>query len=51
MVNVTKLKVLISIMPAGATTKSTYVGAGAGALVRIDWIGLTPIGNPRTLTP
>ena len=34
MVNVTKLKVLISIMPAGATTKSTYVGAGAGALVR-----------------
>ena len=36
-----KLKVLIPIKPAGATTKSTYVGAGAGALVRIDWIGFT----------
>ena len=36
-----KLKVLIPIKPAGATTKSTYVGAGAGACVRIDWIGLS----------
>ena len=36
-----KLKVLIPIKPAGASTKSTYVGAGAGACVRIDWIGLT----------
>jgi len=36
-----KLLVLIPIKPAGASTKSTYVGAGAGACVRIDWIGLT----------
>ena len=36
-----KLKVLIPIKPAGASTKSTYVGAGAGACVRIDWIGFS----------
>ena len=36
-----KLLVLIPIKPAGASTKSTYVGAGAGACVRIDWNGLT----------
>ena len=36
-----KTLLLIPIKPAGASTKSTYVGAGAGACVRIDWIGLT----------
>ena len=41
-----KLLVLIPIKPAGASTKATYVGAGAGACVRIDWIGLrTTIGR------
>ena len=35
-----KLLVLIPIKPGGVSTKSTYVGAGAGACVRIDWIGL-----------
>ena len=41
-----KLLVLIPIKPAGASTKFTYVGAGAGACVRIDWIGFIVLVAP-----